>query len=187
MRHTLASLLLQDGAPITYVSRQLGHKDASITLRVYARWLPDAAASKAVDLLDDTQPSATRTQPTVRSGEWKSPLSAYGTMVSQDGIEPSTRRLRVTGWESADIQPVILLNDLTNSCPPVSAISAEIRRLGFHLGFQKTGPQAPRRAGLVPTRSDSTGRAGRSRLNARSRERVGSRTGPRYRPCSPGR
>jgi integrase len=95
MRHTFASLLLQDGAPITYVSRQLGHKDASITLRVYAHWLPDAATAKAVDLLDDTQPSATQTQPTVRSGEWKSPLSAYRTMVSQDGIEPSTRRLRV--------------------------------------------------------------------------------------------
>jgi integrase len=27
MRHTFASLLLQEGAPITYVSRQLGHKD----------------------------------------------------------------------------------------------------------------------------------------------------------------
>ena len=33
MRHTFASLLLQDRAPITYVSRQVGHKDASITLR----------------------------------------------------------------------------------------------------------------------------------------------------------
>ena len=33
MRHTFASQLLQDGAPITYVSRQLGHKDAAITLR----------------------------------------------------------------------------------------------------------------------------------------------------------
>ena len=37
MRHTFASLLLQEGVPITYVSRQLGHKDPSITLRVYAR------------------------------------------------------------------------------------------------------------------------------------------------------
>jgi integrase len=36
MRHTFASLLLQDSAPITYVSQQLGHRDASMTLRVYA-------------------------------------------------------------------------------------------------------------------------------------------------------
>ena len=36
MRHTFASLLLQEVAPITYVSGQLGHKDSAITLRVYA-------------------------------------------------------------------------------------------------------------------------------------------------------
>jgi integrase len=43
LRHTTATLLLQTGAPITYVSQQLGHRDASITLRVYAHWLPDAS------------------------------------------------------------------------------------------------------------------------------------------------
>ena len=69
MRHTFASLLLQDGAAITYVSRQLGHKDGSITLRVYAHWVPDASAVRAVDLLDDTQPSATQTQQASGSGE----------------------------------------------------------------------------------------------------------------------
>ena len=36
MCHTFASLLLQAGAPITYVSRQPGHRDPSIALRVYA-------------------------------------------------------------------------------------------------------------------------------------------------------
>jgi integrase len=57
-----ASLLLQDGAPITQVSRQLGHKDAAITLRVYAHWLPDASRDRLVDVLDDaarTRPGAT--------------------------------------------------------------------------------------------------------------------------------
>lgn len=34
LRHTFASLLLQAGAPITYVSQQLGRADASITLQV---------------------------------------------------------------------------------------------------------------------------------------------------------
>jgi integrase len=63
MRHSFASLLLQDGAPITYVSRQLGHKDPSITLRVYAHWVPDASSTRAVDLLEDAQPSATQAQP----------------------------------------------------------------------------------------------------------------------------
>mgnify|MGYP006183669333 CR=1 FL=1 len=37
--------------------------DASITLRVYAHWIPDGSTMKAVDLLDDAQPSATQTQP----------------------------------------------------------------------------------------------------------------------------
>jgi integrase len=95
LRHTCASLLLQDGAPITYVSRQLGHKDASITLRVYAHWVPDGSTVKAVDLLDDAQPSATQTQPASGSAEWKTALSALGSVVSRGGIEPPTRRLRV--------------------------------------------------------------------------------------------
>jgi integrase len=53
MRHTFASLLLQAGVPITYVSRQLGHRDSAITLRVYAHWLPEVGADKGVDRLDD--------------------------------------------------------------------------------------------------------------------------------------
>ena len=40
MRHTFASLLLQAGEPITYVSQAMGHQDASITLRVYAHGCP---------------------------------------------------------------------------------------------------------------------------------------------------
>ncbi len=36
LRHTFASQLLSKGANILYVSQQLGHADASITLRVYA-------------------------------------------------------------------------------------------------------------------------------------------------------
>ena len=59
MRHTFGSLLINVGEPVTYVSRQLGHKDSAITLRVYARWLPDETRRRGVDRLDETQPSAT--------------------------------------------------------------------------------------------------------------------------------
>ena len=73
MRHTFASLLLQAGVPITYVSRQLGHRDSAITLRVYAHWLPEAGAEKGVDRLDDGATSrnlsATRA---LRAGAWNS-------------------------------------------------------------------------------------------------------------------
>jgi hypothetical protein len=62
---------------------------------VYAHWLPEASAIKAVDLLDETQPAATPAQPRGGIRQAWNALSAFGRMVSQDGIEPSTRRLRV--------------------------------------------------------------------------------------------
>jgi integrase len=42
MRHTFATLSLLEGAPLAYVSKQLGHADKAITLRVYTHWLPDS-------------------------------------------------------------------------------------------------------------------------------------------------
>jgi len=55
-RGVYATHLLQGGAPITYVSQQLGHADASITLRVYAHYLPDSAL-REVDRLDESVPA----------------------------------------------------------------------------------------------------------------------------------
>lgn len=52
MRHTFASLLLQNNAPATYVSKQLGHRDTAITLSVYASWLPKPDERRDVDGLD---------------------------------------------------------------------------------------------------------------------------------------
>ena len=39
-RHTYATLLLERHAPLTYVSKQLGHANPTTTLRYYAHWLP---------------------------------------------------------------------------------------------------------------------------------------------------
>jgi integrase len=74
LRHTYATSLLQAGAPITYVSQQMGHRDASITLRLYAHYLPDASC-RAVDRLDVLQPSATPAQPEADPAEVMSELS----------------------------------------------------------------------------------------------------------------
>jgi len=63
MRHTFASLLLQDGVPITYVAAQLGHHDPSITLRVYSHWLPDASHTRLVDRLDEPIADAPQAHP----------------------------------------------------------------------------------------------------------------------------
>ena len=40
LRHTYASLLLAEGAPITYVAAQLGHRKPTTTLRYYAHFIP---------------------------------------------------------------------------------------------------------------------------------------------------
>ena len=36
LRHVYASLLIAQGAPVTFVSAQLGHADPAITLKVYS-------------------------------------------------------------------------------------------------------------------------------------------------------
>ena len=95
MRHTFASLLLAAGEPITYVSRQLGHHDSAITLRVYAHWLPDTTARKGVDRLDESRTPATPAQPKALTEREKIQLSRVNAVVSRVGIEPTTRRLRV--------------------------------------------------------------------------------------------
>ena len=41
LRHTVASLLLARGVPIPKVSRLLGHRDSTITLKVYAHFVED--------------------------------------------------------------------------------------------------------------------------------------------------
>ena len=52
LRHTFASRLLSLGAPLLYVSQQLGHRSPDITLKVYARWIPDEGSKRWVELLD---------------------------------------------------------------------------------------------------------------------------------------
>jgi integrase len=41
-RHTYATLTLAAGAPIEWISRQLGHAKIQTTISHYARWLPRA-------------------------------------------------------------------------------------------------------------------------------------------------
>jgi integrase len=47
LRHTWASTLLSRNAPLLYVQQQGGWRSASVLLRVYAKWLPQAGATQA--------------------------------------------------------------------------------------------------------------------------------------------
>ena len=40
LRHTFASLLLQQGVSPAYVQRQLGHTSIQLTVDTYEKWLP---------------------------------------------------------------------------------------------------------------------------------------------------
>lgn len=66
------------------MSRQLGHKDPSITLRVYAHWLPDVSHVKYVDALDDTSSDVTQASPRASSVVGQNVLSRLGSVVTQN-------------------------------------------------------------------------------------------------------
>ena len=51
LRHTYASLMLQQGESLTYVQRQLGHASINFTADTYGKWLPPENKA-AVDRLD---------------------------------------------------------------------------------------------------------------------------------------
>ena len=52
LRHTFASLLLQQGESPAYVQRQLGHASIKLTVDTYGKWLP-MGNKAAVNRLDD--------------------------------------------------------------------------------------------------------------------------------------
>lgn len=53
LRHTFASLLLQQGESPVYVQRQLGHASIQLTVDTYGKWLP-MGNKAAVDRLDES-------------------------------------------------------------------------------------------------------------------------------------
>jgi len=51
LRHTFASQLLSKGANILYVSQQLGHANPGVTMKIYAKWIPNEGQRGAMNSL----------------------------------------------------------------------------------------------------------------------------------------
>ena len=59
LRHTFASLLIQQGAPLAYVKEQLGHYSISITVDTYGQLVPGGNRAE-VDKLDGLENATIR-------------------------------------------------------------------------------------------------------------------------------
>lgn len=55
MRHTFASLMISKGENILWVSKMLGHKDSSMTLNVYAQYIPQKNFTHGIGFMRQTQ------------------------------------------------------------------------------------------------------------------------------------
>ena len=59
LRHAHATLLLQEGAPIAFVSERLGHANPAVTLSIYTHAVPGLQAAFG-DRIDDWLGAETR-------------------------------------------------------------------------------------------------------------------------------
>ena len=55
LRHTFASMLIQNGESLVYVRDQLGHSSIQVTVDIYGHLVP-GSNREAVDRLDDAAP-----------------------------------------------------------------------------------------------------------------------------------
>ena len=51
LRHTFASQLLSKGVNPLYVSKQLGHSNPGVTMKIYAKWIPNEGQRDAMNIL----------------------------------------------------------------------------------------------------------------------------------------
>jgi hypothetical protein len=97
-RHTFATELLAQGAPITYVAAQLGHTKPTTTLQWYAHWLP-RGDKHWVDALDRAESQARGSKLVANSTELDaSVVEVVERLEPTIGLEPMTCRLRRDGF-----------------------------------------------------------------------------------------
>jgi hypothetical protein len=76
LRHTFASLLIQNGEPLTYLKDQLGHSSIKMTVDVYGHLVPGANRQEANRL------------PSLRQGENQTAVAGQGVKKSAQKSHP---------------------------------------------------------------------------------------------------
>ena len=112
--HTTATLLLTQGVHPRVVMETLGHSQISLTLDTYSHVLPGLqaeAASRMQEALGENGCQNGCQTETSASPDEQELQKFSGKVVSREGIEPSTRRLRETGRMSAGVRPVRFLRN----------------------------------------------------------------------------
>jgi hypothetical protein len=95
LRHTFATELLAQSAPITYVAAQLGHTKPTTRLQWYAHWLP-RADKHWVDALDNATSKTLGDQlVTNRAVGTEDVVEVIEMLEPTIGLEPMTCRLRI--------------------------------------------------------------------------------------------
>ena len=96
LRHSYASLLIQDGWPLKYLQEQLGHHSIAITSDVYGHLVPVRIAPRRTVSTSSrrplrraqTHPQRTQLRPAIQSAEKKPRVSSGKT--EEGGLEPPT-------------------------------------------------------------------------------------------------
>jgi len=95
LRHTFASLLIQNKESLAYVKEQMGHHSIQVTVDI---WAPGSWQTAALsDRLDDPRPAATPAQPTPPPTAAPVAVMAVSLnhVVAPEGIEPPTNGLGI--------------------------------------------------------------------------------------------
>jgi len=92
LRHTFASQLLSKGTNILYVSQQLGHANPGVTMKIYAKWIPNEGQRQAMnnlpyvgklsDVSDNSPPFYSKTAPYTHPGPLGGPRVFFVVLVT---------------------------------------------------------------------------------------------------------